>query len=62
MRGLDFIGSSLHGERWGLRQLGRHDRGMIEETLEAVGARDLARRPLSDMSVGSGSGSCWRRR
>ena len=52
VRGLDFIGSSLHGERWGLPQLGRHDRGMIEETLEAVGARDLARRPLSDMSGG----------
>jgi zinc/manganese transport system ATP-binding protein len=52
VRGLDFIGSSLHGERWGLPQLGRQDRGMIEETLVAVGARDLARRPLSDMSGG----------
>src|SRR6202142_2133495 len=52
VRGLDFIGSSLHGERWGLPQLGRHDRGMIEETLKAVGARNLARRPLSDMSGG----------
>jgi zinc/manganese transport system ATP-binding protein len=52
VRGLDFIASSLHGERWGLPQLGRHDRGMIEETLDAVGARDLAKRPLSDMSGG----------
>jgi len=52
VRGLDFIGSSLHGERWGLPRLGPHDRIMIEETLEAVGARDLARRPLSDMSGG----------
>jgi zinc/manganese transport system ATP-binding protein len=52
VRGLDFIGASLHGERWGLPQLGRHDRRMIEETLDAVGARDLARRPLSDMSGG----------
>jgi zinc/manganese transport system ATP-binding protein len=52
VRGLDFIGASLHGERWGLPSLGRHDRVMIEETLEAVGARDLARRPLSDMSGG----------
>jgi zinc/manganese transport system ATP-binding protein len=52
VRGLDFIGSSLHGERWGLPQLGRHDRHMIEETLDAVGARDLAKRPLSDMSGG----------
>ena len=52
VRGLDFIGSSLNGERWGLPSLRRHDRRMIEETLEAVGARDLARRPLSDMSGG----------
>ena len=52
VRGLDFIGSSLHGERWGLPSLSRHDRGMIEETLDAVGARDLAKRPLSDMSGG----------
>jgi len=52
VRGLDFIGSSLHGERWGLPSLSRHDRSMIEETLEAVGARDLAQRALSDMSGG----------
>ena len=52
VRGLDFIGSSLHGERWGLPSLSRHDRRMIEETLDAVGARDLARRPLSAMSGG----------
>ena len=52
VRGLDFIGASLHGERWGLPSLNRHDRIMIEETLEAVSARDLARRPLSDMSGG----------
>ena len=52
VRGLDFIASSLHGERWGLPSLSRYDRGMIEETLDAVGARDLAKRPLSDMSGG----------
>jgi zinc/manganese transport system ATP-binding protein len=52
VRGLDFIGSSLNGERWGLPSVSRHDRRMIEETLEAVGARDLALRPLSDMSGG----------
>ncbi len=52
VRGLDFIASSLHGERWGLPSLVAADRRMIEETLEAVGARDLARRPLSDMSGG----------
>ena len=52
VRGLDFISASLHGERWGLPSLSRHDRHMIEQTLDAVGARDLAKRPLSDMSGG----------
>jgi zinc/manganese transport system ATP-binding protein len=52
IRGLDFIGSSLHGERWGLPSLTRDDRHMIEETLDAVGARELADRPLSEMSGG----------
>jgi zinc/manganese transport system ATP-binding protein len=52
VRGLEFIGSSLHGERWGLPQLTRKDRSMIEATLDAVGARELARRPLSEMSGG----------
>jgi len=52
VRGLDFIGSSLNGERWGLPSLGPADRDMIEKTLAAVGARDLAERPLSAMSGG----------
>ncbi len=52
VRGLDFIGSSLNGERWGLPQLSRQERGTIEQTLDAVGARELADRPLSDMSGG----------
>lgn len=52
VRGLDFIASSLNGERWGLPSFSLYDRSMIEETLDAVGARDLAARPLSDMSGG----------
>ena len=52
VRGLEFIGSSLHGERWGLPSLNRAERAMIEETLDAVGARELADRALSDMSGG----------
>jgi zinc/manganese transport system ATP-binding protein len=52
LRGLDFIASSLHGERWGLPSLSASDRAMIEATLDAVGARDLANRPMSDMSGG----------
>jgi zinc/manganese transport system ATP-binding protein len=52
VRGLDFIGASLNGERWGVPRLSHKDRHMIEETLEAVGARELANRPLSQMSGG----------
>jgi zinc/manganese transport system ATP-binding protein len=52
VRGLDYIASAIHGERWGLPSLSRADRRTIEETLDAVGARDLAKRALSDMSGG----------
>lgn len=52
VRGLDFIGASLHGERWGLPHLSQRDRHMIEDTLNAVGAHELAMRPLSEMSGG----------
>jgi zinc/manganese transport system ATP-binding protein len=52
VRGCDFIASSVRGDRWGLPTLGRTDRKMIDDSLAAVGARDLAERPLSDMSGG----------
>jgi len=52
VRGRDFIASSLNGERWGLPSLSRQDRIAIEATLEAVGAKELAGRPLSEMSGG----------
>jgi zinc/manganese transport system ATP-binding protein len=52
VRGLDFIAASLNGERWGLPHLSRADRAMIDDTLALVDARDLARRPLSEMSGG----------
>ena len=52
IRGLDFIASSLYGERWGLPKLRLADRKTIDATLAAIGARDLADRPLSDMSGG----------
>ena len=52
VRGRDFIASSLNGERWGLPSFSRNDHSMIEATLNSVGARDLATRPLSDMSGG----------
>jgi zinc/manganese transport system ATP-binding protein len=52
VRGFDFIASSVRGDRWGLPTLGRADRKMIDDSLAAVGARDLAERPLADMSGG----------
>jgi len=52
VRGLDFIASSVRGERWGVPSLTQVDRKKIEETLVAVGARDLAERPLAEMSGG----------
>jgi zinc/manganese transport system ATP-binding protein len=52
VRGLDFIASSLRGERWGVPALRRADHVMITKTLAAVGAHELAGRPLSAMSGG----------
>jgi zinc/manganese transport system ATP-binding protein len=52
LRGLDFIASSLYGERWGVPSLQRADRIKINATLAEVGARELADRPLSAMSGG----------
>ena len=52
VRGRDFIASSLYGERWGLPLRSQHDGDAIEATLEAISARDLAARPLSEMSGG----------
>jgi zinc/manganese transport system ATP-binding protein len=52
LRGFDFIASSVHGERWGPPSVSAADRHMIDKTLAAVGAADLARRSLSDMSGG----------
>ena len=52
VRGFDFIASSVRGDHWGPPMLGRVDRKMIDDSLAAVGARDLAERPLSDMSGG----------
>jgi zinc/manganese transport system ATP-binding protein len=52
VRGLDFIASSLRGERWGIPRMMRADYDMIDKTLAAVGARGLAERPLCEMSGG----------
>jgi zinc/manganese transport system ATP-binding protein len=52
IRGFDLVASSVHGERWGVPALTKADRGMIDKTLAAVGARDLAERALSELSGG----------
>jgi zinc/manganese transport system ATP-binding protein len=52
VRGIDFIASSVRGERWGLPSLTKADRVMIDRTLDAVGAQGLARLPLAEMSGG----------
>jgi zinc/manganese transport system ATP-binding protein len=52
MRGRDFIGSAVRGERWGLPRLTAADRADIDEMLTLVDGEGLAARPLSDMSGG----------
>jgi zinc/manganese transport system ATP-binding protein len=52
VRGLDFVASSVRGQRWGLPSLTRDERRMIGKTLAAVGVEDLAARPLAEMSGG----------
>lgn len=52
VRGIDFIGASLNGERWGVPVHTRVQRKAIEATLDAIGARELGGRALSDMSGG----------
>jgi len=52
VRGFDFIASVMHGDRWGLPVLNSADRRMIEAMLDAMGARELAMRPFSEMSGG----------
>jgi zinc/manganese transport system ATP-binding protein len=52
VRGVDFIASSVRGERWGLPLRSGLERKAVAETLAAIGARELAERPLADMSGG----------
>ncbi len=52
LNGRDFVASAYEGTRWGLPILGAEGRREIDWALETVEARELARRPLSDMSGG----------
>ncbi len=52
MRGRDYIGGAVRGERWGLPRLTAADRADIDDLLALVEGKDLAERPLSQMSGG----------
>ena len=52
VRGLDYIASSMHGERWGMPSLRRRPPHASRKRSTLVGARNLAARALSDMSGG----------
>ncbi len=52
LRGWDFVAGVVDGHRLGLPILGRAGRAEVERVLDLVGARDLARRPLGEISGG----------
>ncbi len=52
LRAWDFVASALDGERWGLALVGRRGRQEVDRAIAAVGAHDLAARPLSNLSGG----------
>jgi zinc/manganese transport system ATP-binding protein len=52
LSGRDFVAGVVRGHRWGLPLLGREGRREVDWALETVGARDLARRALSELSGG----------
>jgi zinc/manganese transport system ATP-binding protein len=52
LSGWDFVASGVSGHRWGLPLLDRSSHREVAQTLERVGATDLARRPLMETSGG----------
>jgi zinc/manganese transport system ATP-binding protein len=52
LSGRDFVASVFNGHRLGLPLLGKTGRIEIERTLDLVGARELAARPLAETSGG----------
>jgi zinc/manganese transport system ATP-binding protein len=52
LSGFDFLAVAAEGHRFGLPLVSAKTRHAIEAALDAVKARDLARRPLSEMSGG----------
>jgi len=52
LSGWDFVASAVNGHKWGLPGARATERKEIDWALATVGARDLARRPLSETSGG----------
>jgi zinc/manganese transport system ATP-binding protein len=52
LRGIDFVASAYHGERWGLPVLGAEGRREVARVLGLVEAEALALRPLAQLSGG----------
>ena len=52
LSGWDFVAGVVNGHRLGLPVLGRAGRAEVDRALDLVGARDLARRPLTQTSGG----------
>ena len=52
LSGWDFVAAVLHGHRLGLPWPGKAGRAEVDRVLDLVGARELARRPLSETSGG----------
>ncbi len=52
LRGRDFVAGVVDGQRLGLPWLGQAARKQVDRALELVEARELALRPLSEMSGG----------
>jgi len=52
LTGFDFVASAAGGHRWGLPLLSPAERHDVERSLDMVGAGDLAKRSLSEMSGG----------
>ena len=52
LSGWDFVAGVVDGHRLGLPFAGKAARAEVDRVLDLVGARDLARRPLAEMSGG----------
>jgi zinc/manganese transport system ATP-binding protein len=52
LSGRALVATAIHGHRWGPPIASREDRREIDRVLAAVGASELAARPLADMSGG----------